>query len=103
MWVGLRYTLVERAIIIVQYCNIQKWYSFHLTQESCFSLFDKQSGTREEVICEGDPLDTQSASSLLSAHHQGREKDDPRSRVTIPYIQSVSEAVTRILSDIKAL
>ena len=28
------------------------------------------------------------------------EKDDPRSRVTIPYIQGVSQAVTKILSDI---
>ena len=28
------------------------------------------------------------------------EKDDPRSHVTIPYIQGVLEAVTRILSDI---
>ena len=28
------------------------------------------------------------------------EKDDPISRVTIPYIQGISEAVTRILSDI---
>ena len=28
------------------------------------------------------------------------EKDDPRSCVTIPYIQGVLEAVTRILSDI---
>ena len=28
---------------------------FHLTQESCFSLFDEQSGMRGEVICEGDP------------------------------------------------
>ena len=44
---------------------------------------------------------TQSVSSLLSAHHHSRkdreEKDDPRSHVTIPYIQGV---LTRILSDI---
>ena len=30
MWVGLQYTLVERAIIIVQYHNIQKWYNMSL-------------------------------------------------------------------------
>ena len=30
----------------------------------------------------------------------GEEKDDPRSLITIPYIQGVLEAVTRILSDI---
>ena len=39
---------------------------------------------------------TQSVSSLLSAHHLGEKKDDPRS---ISYIQGVSEAVTRIQSD----
>ena len=43
---------------------------------------------------------TQSASSLLSARKGSEEKDDPRSCVTIPYIQVFLEAVTRILSDI---
>ena len=27
MWVGLRYTLVERAIIMVHYHNIPEWYN----------------------------------------------------------------------------
>ena len=37
------------------------------------------------------------SSFLLNATE---DKDDPRSRVTIPYIQGVLEALTRILSDI---
>ena len=36
----------------------------------------------------------------LSSRKDREEKDDPRSRVTIPYVQGVLEAVTRILLDI---
>ena len=42
---------------------------------------------------------TRSIFSFLSANHP-RRTEDPRSHVTILYIQGVSEAVTRILSDI---
>ena len=35
-----------------------------------------------------------------SSRKDREEKDDPRSRITIPYIQGVSEVVTRILSNI---
>ena len=38
--------------------------------------------------------------SQCSPSKKDKEKDDPRSHITIPYIQGVSEAVTRILSDI---
>ena len=75
--------------------------SFHLTEESCFSLFYEQSGTRGEVICEGDPpAEWLPRVFQCSPSRKDREeKDDPRSLV-IPYIQGVSEAVTRILLDI---
>ena len=43
---------------------------------------------------------TQSISSFFCAHHLGKDRDDPRSHVTIQYIQGVLEAVARILSDI---
>ena len=58
---------------------------------------------RGEVICEGDPLSEWLPRVLppfSALIRKDKEKDDPRFRVTILYIQGVSEAVTRILSNI---
>ena len=54
---------------------------------------------KETLRCNGYP---ECFLFLLNATDLGRtrDKDDPRSHVTIPYIQGVSEAVARILSDI---
>ena len=55
---------------------------------------------KETLHCNGYP---ERFFFRLECHQSSKDtedKDDPRSCVTIPYIQGVSEAVTRILSDI---
>ena len=78
--------------------------TFHLTQESCFTLFYKVWYERRGYMWRRPSIrmPTLSMSSLLSAHHQGRTE---RRRMILDsmlpfHTQGVSEALTRILLDI---
>ena len=55
---------------------------------------------KETLRCNGYPECFLFPLECHRSRKDTEDKDDPRSRITIPYIQGVLEAVTRILSDI---
>ena len=55
---------------------------------------------KETLRCNGYPERFLFPLECHRSRKDTEDKDDPRSHVTIPYIQGVSEAVTRILSNI---